>query len=314
MDIAINTGATLFEQNFSDFVIAVKNAGFDSLMLNIDSGSGGLDWDSLSKGIIPKDNYLYNQPSAIYNKLKPQLDIIYKNGLKISQAHAPCSAKLITSDELILFITEVYKNCIGFCQLAGIKHLIIHGFCKENFDSTHTYEDIKNINMQMFTSLIPYLENTDVTVCLENIFYVKGKVAFNGICADPYEANEYIDTLNSLCKDKKHFGLCLDIGHILVTRTEINHYLSIVGDRVVNTHSHDNDGVSDLHATPFAGYMNWDFILKALIKHGYKGDLCLETYSYIEKLPKPLQVPFITFSAKTANYFRDVLNGKITLK
>jgi sugar phosphate isomerase/epimerase len=312
MDIAINTYYLSKKLGFKNVVSKIKNAGFDSLFLNIDDDI--LDWHSLSKGIVPTDIILNNPPQVIYDYYKDQLDFIKEQGLNISQVHAPCSAMLITTDELISFITNVYKNCIGFCKLAGIKHIVIHGFCKENFDKAHTYEDIKAINLKMFSSLIPELEGSDVTVCLENIFYCKDNICYDGICADPYQAVEYIDTLNSLCKDKKHFGLCLDVGHLYLCRTEINYYLRILGDRVVNTHIHDNQAISDLHAIPYAGIINWKFILKALKKHGYTGDLCFETSGYFQKLPDYLIETYLDFNGKVANYFRDVLTDKVQLK
>jgi sugar phosphate isomerase/epimerase len=69
-----------------------------------------------------------------------------------------------------------------------------------------------------------------------------------------------------------------------------------------------------MHAIPYAGIINWKFILKALKKHGYTGDLCFETSGYFQKLPDYLIETYLDFNGKVANYFRDVLTDKIQLK
>ena len=68
------------------------------------------------------------------------------------------------------------------------------------------YAHLKDLNDKLYTSLIPTLLKTNVTVCLENLFGGAGGI-ISGVCSNPHEAVEMIDRYNALA-GKECFGLC----------------------------------------------------------------------------------------------------------
>ncbi len=63
--------------------------------------------------------------------------------------------------------------------------------------------------------------------------------------------------------DSSHVGFCWDSGHENAFSRGEN-YLDSYADRLLAMHIHDNDGVHDLHAMPFAGTVDWTKAVKQL--------------------------------------------------
>ena len=59
--------------------------------------------------------------------------------------------------------------------------------------------------------------------------------------------------------DSPHVGFCYDSGHENAFSPGEN-YLDSYADRLFAMHLHDNDGVRDLHAMPFAGTVDWKHV------------------------------------------------------
>jgi sugar phosphate isomerase/epimerase len=70
-------------------------------------------------------------------------------------------------------------------------------------------------------------------------------------------------------------GLCFDFGHahMLGDAAEAAERLAA---HTLTTHLHDNHGREDSHLVPFAGSVDWEGTLAALVKGGYGGPLVFE--------------------------------------
>lgn len=73
----------------------------------------------------------------------------------------------------------------------------------------------------------------------------------------------------------EHVGLCYDIGHD-IAYTPDSQFLTKIGNRLMCTHLHDNDGVGDLHQLPFDGVIDFEDAAKKLKAAGYNGNLTFE--------------------------------------
>ena len=49
-----------------------------------------------------------------------------------------------------------------------------------------------------------------------------------------------------------------------------------MGDKIKILHLHNNFRTGDMHITPAEGTINWDKVMSALKRAGYKGDVSLE--------------------------------------
>lgn len=287
----------------------IREAGFEAVDWNIDT-----EWKFDEVKTAEKLENL-----CIFEKSQDELDTYFaaelaemrKNGLDLTQAHAPFPCYEGGRPDILEYAISIYKNMILFLDRVGCKNVIIHGISKHELWS-ETQEEIDALNRHLYESLIPTLQKTkQITVCLENLFSSTLKLArgyWEGHCSDPHLAAEEIDRLNALA-GKKCFGLCLDTGHLNLLRKPMHSYIPIVGDRIVCLHIHDNLQNADTHIMPYTGSIWWKYFLEEMKKIGYAEDLSFETFAQVDKkrLPEELLPAFLSAIADIGKYFRDQL-------
>ena len=312
MELSIQT-AGLFERYGMDKACQIiKNAGFTAVELQLDYA-----WLSgnVYNGQLPKENIFDKPIEDVVAFYKNDIDIIKKNGLKPIQAHAPFPAYVFDHPEILDYAINTYKKCIEYCNIIGVKNLVIHGISRPR-GCALSYEQVHELNVKLYSSLIPSLEGTNVTVCLENLFTThSGHDSIEGICSDPYEAVMYIDMFNGMCKDGvEHFGLCLDTGHLHLIRGEFYQYITILGNRIKCTHIHDNNGYYDEHLAPYAGTIEWNRFIQGFKSIDYKGYFSVETFNHYstwkKSLPEELVIPMVNTIGVMVKYFADAVEGK----
>jgi len=280
----------------------IAQAGFTAIDWNIDRalpGSAIVNPESRGSCIFEKP---LEEVIAYYEE---QLSVIRKNGLTISQAHAPFPAYSFTCPEVLDYMIEIYKRCIELCDYVGCKYLIVHPISLIPDDTVNTPESVEKLNMHLYESLIPTLLRNHVIVCLENMFGVKG-LPVEAACSDAHEVVRYIDTLNAKA-GREVFGFCVDTGHLQLLRKDFRTFIPILGKRIKCLHIHDNDGQSDAHRAPMTGRTNWKHVCDALREIGYDGDLSFETCSQVTSVSafdEELVFPWLCLIAKTGECFR----------
>lgn len=285
----------------------IKECGFD-----------GIDW-SIEMDLYAHDVEKGQYRNSIFEKELPEILEYYRdvlqelknNGLEISQAHAPFPAYIVDfGEEFFDYMIEILKKCILLCDAVGCKNLIVHGISLKETEKRINHDDIDRINDKLYSSLIPTLQQTQVRVCLENLFTktenIKRQIYLvNGHCSNPYEAVIMIDKLNALA-GKECFGLCLDIGHLQLSKQDIRKYTKILGKRIKALHIHDNDGIVDMHLAPYTGTVDWQNFYTALKDIGYDGDLSFETFRQIQEpfCDREMIKPWLTFIGSCGKFFR----------
>ncbi len=261
----------------------IREAGFEAIDWNIDALLPGA---VLKTATQLKDLCIFERPTAeILAALESELKEIRKNGLVITQAHAPFPPdfpNIPCRDGVVEYLIGIYGRLIEVCDAVGCSNLVIHGFSKTVVNTRDSFEEIRNKNWLLYESLIPTLQRTSVTVCLENLFTKNVVDYFQGCCADPHEAVEYIDTLNEKA-GKECFGLCLDTGHLHLLRTRFGTYVPTLGKRIKALHIHDNDALSDKHMTPYSGTVVWEEFIDAMREIGYDHDLSFESDAQVKR-------------------------------
>ena len=306
MEISVQSGGIIENYGAEKTAAMIRAAGFTAIDWNINRG-----WD---RRAVRANNGLPD--GCIYDKSldeitaywKEQHDAWQKYGLRVTQAHAPFPAYLFDNPAFMEYAIEVYKSCIRYCASVGIPHLVLHGISVPPGEDRLTHEEVEALNLRLYTELIPVLRETNVTVCLENLFARGGNQLRQGHCADPYEAVRHIDLLNERA-GKECFGLCLDTGHLHMLHGDVRKYVRIVGKRIKVLHLHDNDGASDAHMAPYTGSFPWAELLATLKEVGYDGDLSFETFAQVkpERLPEALVPEFLRHICAIGNYFKNEL-------
>ncbi len=302
MKICIQTGNVVNDLGIEAGYKLLRECGFEGIDWNIDKA---LTSEMLQEGRV--EGCIFGRPlQEILDFYREELQFIRENGLVISQAHAPFPAHIKGLPQVEEMVIPIYQSCIRFCQAIGCRHLVIHGIscCPE--EPEMDFETVRKKNMRLYGAMIPVLQQCpEVVVCLENLFTGAGGRLYEGVCANPWEAVQYIDELNSMA-GRECFGLCLDTGHLNLLRKNVREYIRIVGPRIQALHIHDNDGDGDWHRAPFTGSFRWNDFIGALQEIKYQGDLSFETFCQTDRrCMDPEYVPvFLRLIAGVGEVFR----------
>ena len=136
------------------------------------------------------------------------------------------------------------------------------------------------MNRHLYESLIPALRETEVTVCMENLFTRNDRQEMEGACSNPYEACALIDEMNDKA-GKVCFGMCVDTGHLNILGKNQKNFICAMGPRVKALHLHDNWGDDDNHLAPYTGNILWQDVMEGLVDIGYDRNINFETYRQV---------------------------------
>lgn len=278
------------------------------------AGFTAIDWNALDQSLpsarirgLQYEGNIYERPiEEIYAHFADEVAEIRKNGLTITQGHAPFPAYVAGHPEVLDYMIEVYKKVILLCDHCGCKNLVIHGVSMAPNDKDMTPDMVGKLNMKLYSSLIPTLLQCNVVVCLENLFTWDG-CACHAVCSDPQEAVAYIDELNAMA-GREVFGFCLDTGHAALLGRDLRCIVPVLGKRIKCLHIHDNDGRVDRHLAPMTGKLNWNYFCDSLRAIGYDGDLNFETFAQAMKaydFGEEMILPWLQLIANIGLCFRD---------
>lgn len=316
MKIATQGYATCCRMDVDTAYKTLAEAGFEAIDWAIDcqweKGKVRQCWSrkSIEAGVI-KQNCIYDEDiDTIVEHYTPELEAMKKYGLVPTQAHAPFPAYCVENPDFLDYAIETYKKAILLCERAGCQRVVIHGISRRAHETMIDDAEIHRLNMKLYTSLIPTLLQTNVTVLLENLFATTKGKRYAGTCCDADDAINYIDTLNEMA-GKECFGLCFDVGHHNLLHRNLSDYIEKVGTRIKALHIHDNDMEGDLHLMPYSGTVRWVDLYTSLKKIGYNGDLNFETYKQTDpyRCENEMIMPSLVFIRQCGEFFRSKIQG-----
>lgn len=317
MKIAMQGYATTQRFDMDTAYKMLKDAGFEAIDWAIDqqweNGKQRQCWDrnSIQSGQSVEQNCIYDKDmDEIIAHYQPELDIIKKYGLTITQAHAPFYSYSSKNVHFTEYAIKTYEKALKLCAYAGCPRLVVHGFSRHVDDLGINDNDIHIANMKMYAALIPAALETGVTILLENLFTSYDGKRYAGTCCDPYDAIAYIDTLNEMA-GRECFGLCFDTGHINLVRDPIPEYVQKLGKRIKALHIHDNDSQGDMHLAPYTGSVRWNDFYNSLKEIGYDGDLSFEAFRQVvpSRCDDEMVAPSLEFIYKCGEFFRSRILG-----
>ena len=188
------------------------------------------------------------------------------HGLKVLQSHSPMDAYWGNSPETKFARWDAQIQAIKACSFLGCPYIVIHPIIPPERIGKRGKEIAKEINMEFFSYLRPYLEEYNVMAAIENVFvqHPITRCLAETTCSKADELIDYIDTLGN-----DRFCACLDVGHAVLTRQDPVEMIYALGHRLRATHMHDNDYIHDCHYMPGLGKLDWWSIGKALNDIGY---------------------------------------------
>ncbi len=294
LKIGVQTAVLLNQKGVDGSFALLKDCGFDFVDFSFNALDGSLA--SLREKPDPLHG-VYDLPlEEIKPWIDPYRDAARKYGVAFGQTHAPFPSWWPGNDARNDYLSMALQKCAALCGYLNCPYLIVHpavlGDPKEEW----------RVNMAMYKALVPALRENNVVCCLENLFFTKRGKVYEGVCADPYEACDYIDELNDFAGEKR-FAFCLDTGHALLTGRDIYTTIMKLCSRVETLHIHDNDGKSDQHLSPYMGVLDWDRFLMGLRDAGYAGGLSFETHCTLYRFDPELTVEVMRLIAATGRLF-----------
>lgn len=306
MEIGVQNGGLIRCWGPEETYRLIAEAGFKTVDWNIDHA-----WDKTKIRARQLEHCIFEDSlEEIEAYYKEELDAMKKYGLTPVQAHAPFPAYVPDFPEFNEYAINIYKQCIRFCDRVGVKYLVIHGISLTMDDYTQTPESIRAMNDHLYESLIPVLQETNVVVCLEDLFTHYKNQFVLGDCADARQAVESIDRYNAKA-GKECFGLCLDTGHLNLLGIRPDNYIRALGSRIKVLHTHDNNGDADAHLAPYTGTIIWKDLIGALKEIGYSGDIAFETFRQVtlDRVDREVVPIWLRTIYEIGDNFRKMIEG-----
>ncbi len=149
----------LFKRLGYEKAIAVlKSAGFDAI-----------DFSSFDNEFFQIENH--REYAKQVKKVADDFGIIF------NQAHSPFPTSFDSPEQNKNIFEKTIKS-MEFASLLGVKNIIVHPNQHLTYVEEGNPEKLKDMNVAFYRSIIPYCKDFNITVCLENMFQVKKKMAF----------------------------------------------------------------------------------------------------------------------------------------
>lgn len=258
------------------------------------AGIEAVDFDLYSyqdpKQMAAGEPGFYDRPlEALLAFFKPFKESARRHGITFGQAHAPyppCPPGKPVRPHSV----DIVKKCIAVCSFLECPLLVVH---PANLAWAVGRDAEREANLQFYTALLPAAQQYGVGICLENMFRSVNARVQEAVCSDPYQAADYIDTLNGIA-GAPVFSFCFDTGHANLLKKDPLQFLQVLGSRVQALHIHENDGTYDMHLLPFTQgvdrtkytAIDWGRFLEGLRSIGYGGNINFEIHNVWYLLPE----------------------------
>ena len=278
MRIGLESAAYFGLYDYDEGFKKLKEHGFDCI-----------DYAELCK----RHSDLYNFSDDKYRGFLTDIgESANKHGVEITQLHGLWATDDKTRAQREESIGYFIKEIEGAHYL-GCKNIVIHPFLPYGWGAEVDKDKIWDVNIDLFSRLLPYAEKYGVTICAEN-------QPFTAI------AMSTVKEVKKLIREFNHpnFKACLDTGHANVFHDDIAEDVRLLGDDLATLHVHDNKGNWDQHLIPYMGNIKWEEFLAALKEIGYKGAFTLETM-VSTSMPEPIKEEMQISLGKLARQMAD---------
>lgn len=146
-------------------------------------------------------------------------------------------------------------------------------------------------------------------ILLQNLTEEVNGHMVRGVCADAYEACQWIDALNDMV-GMDTFGICVDTGALNLCGQNMYEYISALGHRVKAVILRENDGHHDYSMLPFTSVarghsqMDWLGVIRALREIAFDGYLIVDLADTASAFSPLLRPQLLSMAKSVAEYFK----------
>ena len=201
-------------------------------------------------------------------------------GIVCNQSHAPFPSS-VADEEMTAVIYKKIIRSMEVASILGAKIIVVHP--KQHLSYADHREELFEMNVEFYKSLIPYCEKFGIKVATENMWQrnANNKSIVDSTCSRAKEFCDYIDAV-----DSEWLVGCLDLGHIALVGGDIPNFIRTMGKgRLRALHVHDVDFLVDSHTLPYTQKIDFDTVTAALAEIGYEGDMTFEAMKFFKGFP-----------------------------
>ena len=271
--------------------------------------------------------YLSEQPERLKELAEKRLIIPAKDqGLEYPIAEAPyASIELKTEEVDIDVLKELAKQTIrlvadynrtcgdadGNTKKDACHSIIVHPLTV-GVDRKEEWEVNKSFYLEL-ASLADELDSDVQILMINKAKNINGHL-IRGVCAEPEEAIAWVDELNKEAQHQKadntkvgknkRFGLAFDIGTATLCGQDLYEAITPLGDRLKAVIIRDVDGINDVSMLAYSACMKgqqtgWLYLIRALRKVVFDGDLIMDAANTIGGFPDPLKPSILKLLKET---------------
>jgi uracil-DNA glycosylase family 4 len=164
----------------------------EAIKMIADSGFDAYDISLFQ--LTREEDYLFNQPNyvEIAKEMREYADSL---GIVCNQSHAPFPSS-VGKEEEDKVIYEKIVRAMEIASILGAKIIVVHP--KQHLIHAEHPDELFEMNVEFYKSLIPYCEKFGIKVACENMWqwYNGNKVPSDSTCSRAWEFNKYLDAID----------------------------------------------------------------------------------------------------------------------
>lgn len=208
------------------------------------------------------------------------LKTVEKFGLTVRVGHSPiddvnCGA---LDEEFRRYSVKQIEESFEAFAAIGAEVVVVHLNAQSDY-TRETHQSSLAKSLQSLHELSPKAKSAGIKIAMENLPR-----------HETTRPGHSMAELQKLIADfPEHVGLCMDIGHTVISGHDPVSELRIAADRLFTLHLHDVDGKNDRHWVPGKGIINWKEFIAELDKINFSGTRIIEAIATRETVDDALK-------------------------
>lgn len=262
------------------------------------------------------NSFFDQSQDALERFFTPHRDGAEAASIRIHQMHMPYPIYIPQGKSAVneYLWQQVAPKSLQLCAFFHCRYIVMHGFKLARFVGE---EEEWRQTERFIDSLAPLARELGVVLCIENLYDSIGGHLVEGPCCNARKAAERIDRVNERWQAEV-LGFCFDTGHANLVGLDFASFLDTLGPRLKVLHTHDNDGISDLHQIPYTfaklrentASTDWEGFIRGLQNIHFDGVLNFETAPVLTAFPAAMQEDALRFIGRIGEHFAAEIEGK----
>ena len=238
-------------------------------------------------------------PETIVERYEELIEKCNINNIRISAVSTPgLLHNAAEENNYVTFMRKCAVEGIRLCNRAGCNYMLVPPLRVGN-------ERAWEINREFYLMLAETAKEYGVRILLKNQGKEVGGRFVRGICAESYQAKEWIDRLNNEVGEER-FGFCLDIGICSLCGNDIHEFILELGQRIKMIILKDCAWQREMALLPFTcadSGTDWLGVIRGLRDVDFDGELVIDFSGTMQAFSPLLRPVLYKLAKEMLKYF-----------